>query len=665
VIKIVVFTLIWLFFTAFIITQSPEFVVEALVPLKTGQQYYVGIDLEPKDNIMCLTLTGGIDVVSTTFLDQAPENSSRVNIALENYDKSTNTSLWKTKTWTVIIDDSPMKSLTTVKSYFTLEDDIRFVGSKGLTTWGDVNIVFRVSLESNHKSPVAFTLIIDSNPLNVRIGAWLGLLLLIFFYILIIFHVTDRTFAAMLAATAAVGVLCMMDKAPHFNTIISWIDMKTLMLLFGLMVMMSILAETGLFEYLTMVGYRISKGYAWLLLFYLYMLTGILSAFFNNVTIVMLILPITIRLCEVLGLRTQLVLIGVAIFSNIGGTLTSVGSPPNLIIYGNRHVSSRISIGTFTLHMFVGVLLAMIVGFIVFYILIRNRLVEETEQQLKRSIVALQRQQELIKNNPALKKEIGMRLQHMRDRLVQHQANIFTEDGDYKETLLAMKERFKIKNMPLLIKCCIALGVCLILFVCHGANLLPDLNLSWSAILAVLLLFILVDPPHVEKIIENVEWSTLIFLAALFVLMQALVILGLIDWMGDVTIHTVESMGNSNRLAVAILMLLWISAISSAVVNNIPITTMMISVAVRLAYNQRLGLPLGPLLWSLSFGACFGGNGTLIGAVSNVVAAGVAFRHGHDIKFLHFFLIGLPIMIITVIMACLYLLIVHWLLSWH
>jgi len=178
-----------------------------------------------------------------------------------------------------------------------------------------------------------------------------------------------------------------MNSRPNFDTIIEWIDMETLMLLFGMMVMVGVLSDTGIFDYLSVLAYQLSRGKIWYLFFYLCMFTGILSAFLDNVTMVLLMVPVTIRLCEILRLNTLLVLISIAVFSNIGGTLTPVGDPPNVIIATNRFVSEHgIKFVNFTLHMFPAVFASMLLAFLMLYCMYRNKLVESNEDGVLRSI---------------------------------------------------------------------------------------------------------------------------------------------------------------------------------------------------------------------------------------------------------------------------------------
>lgn len=139
---------------------------------------------------------------------------------------------------------------------------------------------------------------------------------------------------------------------------------------------------------------------------------------------------------------------------------------------------------------------------------------------------------------------------------------------------------------------------------------MPDvqkLSLGWTALLGAVLLLILSDRDDLESVLARVEWSTLLFFAALFVLMESLSELGLIDWIGSQTELIILSVNEESRLAVAILIILWVSAIASAFVDNIPLTTMMVKVAISLAEKKALNLPLQPLVWAMAFGACLGG----------------------------------------------------------
>lgn len=158
-----------------------------------------------------------------------------------------------------------------------------------------------------------------------------------------------------------------------------------------------------------------------------------------------------------------------------------------------------------------------------------------------------------------------------------------------------------------MIKSGLALTIVMIGFFCHSLPYVERISLGWIALLGAILLLTLADRKSIEPILAHVEWSTLLFFAALFILMESMARLGLIDWIGNQTENIILSVDEEFRLTVAILIILWVSAIVSAFVDNIPLTTMMIKVTVSLAEKKALNLPLQPLIWALSFGACLGG----------------------------------------------------------
>lgn len=167
--------------------------------------------------------------------------------------------------------------------------------------------------------------------------------------------------------------------------------------------------------------------------------------------------------------------------------------------------------------------------------------------------------------------------------------------------------QYPIRDWTLLIKCLVALTFVLVCFFCHSLEYFNRLSLGWTALLGAILLLVLADRKSIESILVHVEWSTLLFFAVLFVLMESLAKLGLIEWIGSQTEDLILAVDEEARLAVAILIILWVSALVSAFVDNIPLTTMMIRIAISLSEKKVLNLPLQPLIWALSFGACLGG----------------------------------------------------------
>lgn len=207
----------------------------------------------------------------------------------------------------------------------------------------------------------------------------------------------------------------------------------------------------------------------------------------------------------------------------------------------------------------------------------------------------------------------------------------------YKSTLGEMQKAYPIKNKPLLIKSGIVFAFIIGLFFIESFPAIHRLSLGWSALIGVILLLIISDKNDMDAVLSRVEWATLLFFAAMFVLMEAIERLGFIAWIGRLTESVIMSVSEQSRLAVAIIIILWISALVSAFVDSVPVTTMMVKIVITLSENTMLALPLQPLVWALAFGPCLGGNGTLVGASANVICAGIAEQHGYKFSFIEYF----------------------------
>ena len=237
-----------------------------------------------------------------------------------------------------------------------------------------------------------------------------------------------------------------------------------------------------------------------------------------------------------------------------------------------------------------------------------------------------------------LRKKVAVLELRLRRKLREERAS--ESDPSYQdnfaEHLTQLERRYQIKNKPLLIKCAIVMTIVIILFFLQG---LPsvDLSLGWIAILGAIALLILADFEDLDSVIGRIEWSTLLFFAALFVVMEALTELKLLYWVGQMTQRAINSFHEDYRLFAAVNVILWVSAMASSFIDNIPFATVMVKILEDMARSPNISLPLAPLTYALAFGACLGGNGTLIGASANVVCAGVAEQHGYKISFVDFF----------------------------
>ncbi|XP_055799851.1 P protein-like [Salvelinus fontinalis] len=244
----------------------------------------------------------------------------------------------------------------------------------------------------------------------------------------------------------------------------------------------------------------------------------------------------------------------------------------------------------------------------------------------------------------------------LRKQLKTFQRQISQEDKNWENNIQELHKKNRITDRVLLVKCISVLGVVIFMFFLNSFVPSIHLELGWIAIFGALWLLVLADIQDFEIILHRVEWATLLFFAALFVLMEALAQLQLIDYIGVQTALLIKAVPEEHRLAMAIILVMWVSALASSLIDNIPFTATMIPVLINLSQDADVNLPIKPLIFALAMGACLGGNGTLIGASANVVCAGIAEQHGYGFSFMEFFRLGFPMMLMTCTLGMCYLL---------
>lgn len=238
----------------------------------------------------------------------------------------------------------------------TVAESKRFVAFDiGQTAYDKVhsaNAQLRIRLRTSDSmaSVVPLRFAYNPSPIDKSSGVVYAAILLVGLYVMIIWEVVHRTFAAIFASTMSIAILAAMDERPTMPEIVSWIDVETLLLLFGMMILVAILSETGIFDYLAVYAYKITSGRVWPLINCLCLFTAVLSSFLDNVTTVLLMTPVSIRLCEVMGLNPVPILMAMIIYSNVGGAMTPVGDPPNVIIASNSYISTNVSTVFFSLN---------------------------------------------------------------------------------------------------------------------------------------------------------------------------------------------------------------------------------------------------------------------------------------------------------------------------
>lgn len=448
---------------------------------------------------------------------------------------------------------------------------------------------------------------------------WVGLGILLFVYALIISEVVHRTLAAALGGISAILALNYYKSGAALTlaettTLIEW---ETIGLLLGMMVMVGVISHTGVFEWFAVQAYKQSKGNVWTLVVILCSVTAVLSAFLDNVTTMLLLTPVTIQLARVLDLDPIPVLIAEVLFSNIGGAATMIGDPPNIII-GSMMSESAIAANS---DKGVAALASQGVSF--------NDFIIELAPGILLTII------------PTF-----MMLKWM-------YADEFA--GERIRDVEELEAKYGVKDAKMLKSSGTILGLVILGFFLNPILHIP---VSWVALVGAVLMLLVTNRHELEEPLEKVEWSTLIFFAGLFVLIHSLQHLGVISWIGDQVESSIIYFDEEYRFVAALVIILWVSAIASAFIDNIPYTITMIPVVLQI--STSLNLDLGPMIWALAFGACLGGNGTLIGASANVVTAGMSEEAGYPISFNQFFKAGFPVMLMTVSIITAYVVMVYW-----
>jgi Na+/H+ antiporter NhaD/arsenite permease-like protein len=555
-------------------------------------------------------------------------------------------------------------------------------------------LIFSLVTKNDNTEPVAVQFVYHGVSSAVDSQVLFGLLILLFVYFLIITELIHRTLAAMLGSFITLGVLSVLNKRPSLEVIIQWIDFETVMLLFGMMIIVGVLAETGVFEYAAVKAYKFSRGKVWPLLTMLVMFSAVVSAFLDNVTTILLLTPVTIRMCNVIGLDPTPILLAEVVFSNIGGTATAVGDPPNVIIVSSKWSEvvvpynkegqadydpsnvicleqagceqKDIEFTELTAHLFIGIIFVTAACYAQLRFMYRNTIFNNPDSprvaELKREIAiwtrTMAKQPSTTREERSFLSKLNAKIEELNFAVKEAESS---DQDSWAETVRMMEMDAQIKDFDLFYNTCLVLFVVILLFFLHS---IPEihLDLGWIAILGAIALLLISGIQNVEELMMKVEWATLLFFGALFILMEGLGELGLIDAIGTATSDAISDFPDESRKTWSIVLVLWVSALSSSFIDNIPFTAAMIPVIKKIGASGMV--PLRPLVWSLAFGACLGGNGTLIGASANVVMVGLAEQEGITISFNRFFTVGFPIMLLSTTVAMFYLLLCHAAFSW-
>jgi Na+/H+ antiporter NhaD/arsenite permease-like protein len=417
-------------------------------------------------------------------------------------------------------------------------------------------------------------------------------------YILIATERVHRV-AAALGGAAAMALLGIVDAETAFFSEETGVDWNVIFLLLGMMIIVGVIRQTGVFEYLAIWAAKRARGQPFRVMVLLVLITAVASALLDNVTTVLLIAPVTFLVCERMNVPPVPFLIAEALASNIGGTATLIGDPPNIIIASRADLSFN--------DFLINLAPLVVVLLIVF---------------------------------------VGLCRWLFRDA--------FRYDPERVAEVMDLDEREAISDPALLVRCLLVLGGVTLGFVLHSAlHIDPSVVALLGA--GAIILVSRTGPP---QFLEEVEWPTLVFFIGLFIMVGGLVETGVIEQLGE---SAQDAVGDRPLFAATVL--LFGSAVLSAIVDNIPYVTTVAPLVAGLVENVPDPMQGEALWWALALGADLGGNATAVGASANVVIIGLAAKYGHPISFWTFTRYGLVVAAITVTLSWPYIALRYFLLG--
>lgn len=392
------------------------------------------------------------------------------------------------------------------------------------------------------------------------------------------------------AAAIAGSVVLLLTGVLNVESAVGYIDFNTIGVLIGMMLFVAVVKNSGLFEYIAIKAAKLAKGDPWKIMVAFIVITALLSAFLDNVTTVLLIGPMTITIARMLKINPVPFLLTQIFASNIGGTATIIGDPPNIMIGSAANLT-----------------------FMDF--------VANTGVAAAASLIVL---------------ITAMRFLY---------GSKFTADAEAVKSVSELDETKAIEDRSLLIKSVAMVFVVVLAFVLHSRLGIETATIALSCAAVMMI----IGKQNIDYVVNEVEWSTILFFVSLFTVVGGLVETGVIGKLANVILEVA-----SGHQIIMMMILLWASALFSSILDNIPFVATLIPLVTALGES---GVDIEPLWWAISLGACFGGNGTLIGASANVVLSGISGKHGYPISFADYTKVGFPVMIMTVVLSTIFLLV--------
>jgi Na+/H+ antiporter NhaD/arsenite permease-like protein len=435
---------------------------------------------------------------------------------------------------------------------------------------------------------------------KISLALVLSSIVLLSVYIALSIELVHRAVIALFGAAIIIIIIVstgIIGAADSFEFATNSVDFNTIGLLLGMMIIVAILAETGIFQYVGIKLSKISGGSLYKLLVLLGTFTAVSSMFIDNVTAVLLMVPVTISVFRILNVSPIPFILAQVLTSNVGGAATLIGDPPNILIGS----AANIDFNSFIIHLGPAVGLSLAASLIFLKLLFR--------------------------------KDLKVKPQHL-DELMSRHENVF----------IAEKKELMKKSLAVLF------AVIVLFVVLGGFHVEPSLIALGGA--GTLMLVTRSNP---ERVFHEVDWTTLIFFAGIFIIIGGAEEAGMIDILSNGALGI-----TGGEPWTTFFVVIWLSAIASAFVDNIPFAATMIPIITSLSQNESIsaafgGFAINPLWWALALGAGFGGNGTLIGSSAGIIAVGLAEKQGYTITFNRFIKVGFPFMIFTTAIASLVL----------
>jgi Na+/H+ antiporter NhaD/arsenite permease-like protein len=430
---------------------------------------------------------------------------------------------------------------------------------------------------------------------------WVATAIFVVAYAIIVSEKIHKTKVALLGAalTLITKVLSQHDALHDIDLGVDW---NVIFLLISMMIIVNIMTKTGVFQYVAIKAAKVGKGNPFTIMSIFAVVTALASAFLDNVTTVLLLAPVTLLIANELEVDPIPFLITEALASNIGGTATLIGDPPNIMIASKAGFDFM----DFIIHLSPAIVIIMVVWMIIWKVVFGKRL-------------------------------------HVREEL--------------KARVMAMNENELIKDPVLLKKSGAVLGLTILGFILHGFFHYEPATVALMG--AATLLFISGEEPH--HALAEVEWPTIFFFIGLFIIIGGTVKVGLIELLSKEMIALTHPTPDS--MFMLSMVMVWFSGIASAIVDNIPFVATMNPLLVELCQKVFGGTDpatlqnpvMLPVWWALALGACLGGNGTAIGASANVIVVGISEKAGHKITFVRFLKYGVPVTLLTIAMSMAYI----------